>query len=460
MTIKVVLFDLDGVLVDAREIHYEALNRALSRYGYIIERPEHLSTFDGLPTTKKLKLLTEKKGLPTKLYEEIWRSKQEETIGILRKLKPDERIISILSKLKEKGYKIGVCSNSIRESTKMMLLKKGFLEYVDLFLSNEDVNQPKPSPEVYLRAMVSFGVSPRECLIVEDSHIGRKAAIESGAHLLGVLDVDDVTYEKISDGITYFSEMNNKNGHKIKWQDKNMNIIIPMAGEGTRFKNAGYTFPKPLIEVFGKPMIQLVVENLNTEGNFIFIVRKEHYEKYNLNYLLNLIAPNCKIIQVDNTTEGAACTVLLAKEYIDNDNPLLIANSDQFLEWDSNEFFYSMGADTCDGGILTFRSTHPKWSFAKLNKEGFVSEVAEKKPISDIATVGIYYYKHGKDFVEGAEKMIKKNIRVNKEFYVCPVYNELIEKGKKIKIFDVKQMWGIGTPEDLNLFVSQYKPIS
>ena len=454
--IKAILFDLDGVLVDAREIHYEALNNALARFNFTITRDEHLSTFDGLPTKKKLQLLTEKKGLSTELYDKIWQAKQEETLKILNRLEPDLRISNILKILKERGYKIAVCSNSIRESTKIMLLRRGFLEHVDFFLSNQDVIAPKPSPEIYLKTMIQFGVKPKECLIVEDSHIGRQSALDAEAHLLGVKDSSDVTLESIEQAINEADHSNTHKKNKAKWQVKNMNIVIPMAGEGAPFKNAGYPFPKPLIDINGKPMIQLIVENLNTEGRFIFIVKKEHYEKYNLKFLLNLIAPGCVIVQVDKPTEGAACTVLLAENHINNDNPLLIANSDQFIEWDSNEFLYAMAADACDGGILTFKSTHPRWSYAKLDEKGYVAEVAEKKPISDIATVGIYYYKKGSDFVNNAKKMIEKNIRVNNEFYVCPVYNELISEQKKIRAFNVEKMWGLGTPEDLNLFLTKY----
>ena len=239
-----------------------------------------------------------------------------------------------------------------------------------------------------------------------------------------------------------------------KWQGGDMNVLIPMAGAGTRFEQAGFTFPKPLIDVGGKPMIQTVVDNLNIEARHIFIVQKSHYEKYNLEETLSLISPNCKIVQVEGLTEGAACTTLLAKEFIDNDQPLLIANSDQFVEWNSNEFMYSMTADTVDGGILTFKSTHPKWSYAKLDDFGFVSEVAEKKPISDTATVGVYFWKKGSDYVKYAHRMIDHNKRVNGEFYVCPVFNEAIRDGKKVKIFDVEKMWGLGTPEDLDRFLS------
>jgi dTDP-glucose pyrophosphorylase len=241
-----------------------------------------------------------------------------------------------------------------------------------------------------------------------------------------------------------------------KWVDKKLNVLIPMAGAGSRFEKAGYTFPKPLIDVNGEPMIKIVSENLNLDANFIYIVQKSHREKYNLDTLLNLVSPNCTIVEVDGLTEGAACTTLLAKEFINNDQPLIMANSDQFLEWDSNEFMYKMNETDADGGIITFTSTHPKWSFAKLNKYGFVTEVAEKNPISDIATVGVYFWKHGSDYVKYTEQMISKDIRVNNEFYVCPVYNEAIADGKKIRTFNIEKMWGIGTPEDLNYFLEKY----
>jgi dTDP-glucose pyrophosphorylase len=203
-------------------------------------------------------------------------------------------------------------------------------------------------------------------------------------------------------------------------------------------------------------MIQVVVENLTVEAHFIFIVQKKHYDEFSLKYLLNIIAPNCDIVQVDTLTEGAACTTLLAKDFINNNNPLLVANSDQYIEWNSNECLYAFTADGIDGGILTFNSSHPKWSFARTDDAGFVVEVAEKKPISDKATVGIYYWKYGSDYVKYAEQMIAKNIRTNNEFYVCPVYNEAIADGKRVRIKEIAKMWGLGTPEDLNYFLQHH----
>jgi choline kinase len=259
---------------------------------------------------------------------------------------------------------------------------------MDLIISNEDVRNSKPHPEMYWAAMSKMNCIPDETLIIEDSPTGLLAAHRSKSHVIRVKNSAEVTYNNITKEINQIQ--NNYSMNKPKWKDEKMNVLIPMAGAGSRFEKAGYTFPKPLIEVKGKPMIQAVVDNLKVDANFIFVVLKEHYEKYNLKQLLNLIAPNCDIVQVDGLTEGAACTTLLAKELIDNDQPLLIANSDQFIEWDSNNVLYSFSAEGIDGGILSFKATHPKWSYAKLDENGFVSEVAEKKPISDNATVGVY----------------------------------------------------------------------
>jgi beta-phosphoglucomutase-like phosphatase (HAD superfamily)/dTDP-glucose pyrophosphorylase len=457
---KLVIFDLDGVLIDSRELHYDALNDALRKVGeeFVITREEHLSKYDGLNTTKKLKMLTEQKNLPVAVYDQVWKDKQEATFNLVRGFCKEYLLQTIFRQIKARGYKIAVASNSIRETVKLSLLSIGVMDEVDYFVSNEDVSRTKPYPEMYWKCMTALNALPKNTIIVEDSHIGRQGALDSGAHLLAVENAKEVNSEHMMQRI--YDLMNTIEGTSKKslpWRDKKLNVLIPMAGAGSRFAQAGYTFPKPLIEVRGKPMIQVVVENLNIEANYIFLVQREHYETYNLKYLLNLIAPGCKIVQVDGLTEGAACTTLLAKEHIDNDAPLVMANSDQFVEWNSNECMYAFSADSIDGGILTFKATHPKWSYAKLDENGFVSEVAEKKVISDEATVGIYYWRHGSDYVKYAEQMISKNIRTNGEFYTCPVFNEAVGDGKKVRVKNIEKMWGIGTPEDLNYFLDNHK---
>ena len=247
--IKLIIFDLDGVLVDARELHYNALNRALKSIDekYVIERAEHLSTYDGLSTTKKLNLLTRNKGLPNKLHDKVWELKQQMTLKIIDGFSVDDRIRGILRSLKSEGYTISCATNSIRETAKLQLIRKGFFEYIDFMYSNQDVTNPKPNSEIYLRCMIKSEVNPNETLIVEDSHIGRKGAISSGGVLCGVKDTNDVTYDKIK---KYIQESNNE--VKPKWQGGRMNVLIPMAGAGSRFEQVGYTFPKTFVGIDNK----------------------------------------------------------------------------------------------------------------------------------------------------------------------------------------------------------------
>lgn len=235
-----------------------------------------------------------------------------------------------------------------------------------------------------------------------------------------------------------------------------LNIVIPMAGRGSRFVQAGYKMPKPLIDVFGHPMIEYVTKNIkpNCEHRFIYICQEEHLNKYGLASELNRMSPECEIISINHITEGAACTVLLAEKFINNDDSMMIANSDQFVDTDINKYLDVMGDK--DGLIMTMPADDSKWSFIKYDENEFVTMVKEKEVISHEATVGIYNYKHGRDFVKYARQMIERNIRVNGEFYVAPVYNEMIRAGMKIGFYNVgEKMFGLGVPEDLKYFMEQ-----
>lgn len=450
---KLIIFDLDGVLLESRDIHYRSLNQALKLYNIEISYEEHLSTYDGLSTTMKLELLTKNKGLDPRLYDQIWKSKQYYTTQCyLNDIHISYEIIDLFENLNKLGYKIAVASNSIRKTMTIALERMGIITAIDFFVGNDEIKHPKPYPEMYWKCMRFFKALPKDTIIVEDSHIGREAVLNSGANLFSVESTKDFIARH--DELMVYAKAFRDNTLSIPWKSSKLNVLIPMAGAGTRFQAAGYTFPKPLIEVHGKPMIQVVVESLNIDANYIFLVQREHYEKYNLKYMLNLLKPGCEIVLVDGLTEGAACTTLLAKELINNGNPLIMANSDQYIEWSSNNVMYAFSAEGVDGGILTFKAAHPKWSYARLDGDGFVAEVAEKKVISEHATVGVYYWKHGSDYVKYAEQMIAKNIRVNGEFYVCPVFNEAIADQKKFRIKEIETMYGIGAPEDLNYFLS------
>ncbi len=275
--IKSVIFDLDGVLVDARELHFKALNEALGEVDqrFVISKEDHLKIFDGLPTKKKLEMLTDLRGLDSSLHGKISNLKQEKTSILIDELIfEDKSLKELLQKLLDEGYILYVASNSIRETIIKILTNKGVIHMFSSILSNEDVKSAKPHPEIYLKTVIKSGLKPKECLIVEDSKAGRQAAIDSGCHLCAVEDYWDVTYDKIMKSISSI-----KTSKKTtKWDGEDFNILIPMAGAGSRFANAGYTFPKPLIDVKNKPMIQVVTENLNIKARFIYIVQKEHYD--------------------------------------------------------------------------------------------------------------------------------------------------------------------------------------
>ena len=455
--INTIIFDLDGVLIDSRDVHFNALNKAIKKCGinYQVTYEDHLNEFDGLPTITKLKILNERGYVNPKLNKKIQLHKDKfTTLELIKKIKYSKEIYEMFKKLSE-SYKLGVATNAVQKTLNLALKKLKIRKFLTSSISTKALKNPKPHPEIYIRSFLNLNSNPKNTLIIEDSHFGRIAAKDSGANLMPIKNLKEVNIKNIDNFIVSKKKLSFSSSST--WEDKDLNIVIPMAGEGSRFMKSDYTFPKPLIEVWQKPMIQVVLESLGLKGNYIFLVRKEHLEKYNLKNFLNVIAPNCKVVVVDRLTEGAACTVLLASNYINNNKPLIISNSDQFIEWDPSEIMYSFYGKKVDGGILTFKATHPKWSYAKADNSGIVTEVAEKKVISDNATVGIYFWKRGDYFVKYANEMIKKNIRVNNEFYVCPVFNEAIKDKKNIILKEVKSMWGLGTPEDLKFFIDNFK---
>ena len=239
-----------------------------------------------------------------------------------------------------------------------------------------------------------------------------------------------------------------------------LNIVVPMAGRGSRFATAGFDLPKPLIAVHETvPMIRLVIENLrpSVAHRFIFLCLQEHLDTYNVGAkLAGWAGEDTVIVPVNAVTEGAACTVLLAKSYINNDEPMMIANSDQWVDIEINDYLAAMDTQNADGLIMTMTADHPKWSYVRLDAGNNITEVVEKQVVSSEATVGIYNYRHGSDFVKAAESMIAQNLRTNNEFYVAPAYNEMIAAGQKIVYFNVGAeydgMYGMGIPEDLAKF--------
>jgi len=241
-----------------------------------------------------------------------------------------------------------------------------------------------------------------------------------------------------------------------------INIVIPMAGAGSRFVDAGFTVPKPFIDVCGVVMIERVLENLKvSNARYILIARDEHLVSEKASFELLREKYNCEILTVDKLTEGAACTILLSCWFINNDEPLLLANSDQIVEMNIADFINDSIERKLHGSILTFPANHPKWSYAKIDGNGHLVELREKEVISEHATVGLYYYQRGRDFVNSAIQMIANNDRVNNEFYTAPAYNYSVQNGLTIGIYDIAeaQMYGLGTPEDLDIYIKHLKEV-
>ena len=235
--------------------------------------------------------------------------------------------------------------------------------------------------------------------------------------------------------------------------DLDINIVIPMAGLGSRFADVGYKIPKPLIKIVDAPMIEWVVRNLRIKGTYTFIVQQSHIDQFDADRILKWIVPGCNIVPLNGITDGAARSILYTKHIIDNDKPLLIVNSDNLIEWNTESIMSSLMRPNIDGGMIVTHGTGNKWSYARTDIDGFVTEVAEKIQISTNATTGHYYWARGKDFVSSAEEMINKDIRYNNEFYIAPVYNQAIEKGMKFITEECNHFWSVGTPEDLNEFL-------
>lgn len=447
------IFDLDGVLLDYCEVHYTTLNTAIEQVAgekYVINRSDHETLYNGRSTRTKLDMLV-KNGMSDLFVEEIYKRKQALTIEATKQLVPNKDLQTMLSELKASGKKLICASNCIRSTIDTALTALGILDYFTVTLSNEDITSPKPDPEIYLTAMRKVGSLPSETLIFEDSWVGITSGLKSGAFVQRVENVNQLTLDFVVDSINYCKTGRNH-------LTKNLNVVIPMAGNGSRFANAGYIDPKPLIPVFGRPMISWVVENIGVDAQYIFIIRKdfEHAKDF-----LNALVPGCKIITVDTVTDGAARTVLLTRDLIDNNNPLIIANSDQYVEFSALDFIcsflYNPEEAVFSAKISTFDGLgNPKWSYAAV-KDGYVTDVKEKDPISDYATTGIYLWRHGSDFVRFADQMISKNIRVNNEFYVAPVFTEALESGLHICISNCDKMWGLGVPEDLEYFLASFR---
>ncbi|MDD5192074.1 MAG: glycosyltransferase family 2 protein [Candidatus Nanoarchaeia archaeon] len=230
-----------------------------------------------------------------------------------------------------------------------------------------------------------------------------------------------------------------------------INIIIPMAGRGKRFIDAGYILPKPLLKIEEKEIIAHIIDIMKVpNAQFIFIVRQDHCDEHQLDKKLLELEPNAIIVRINEITQGSICTVLLAKKYFNDSNPVIIKDCDQIINWNPEHFLEFVERNHADGAIVNIHTERPNYSFSRVDHAGRIFETAEKSVISNHGSVGIYYFARGSDLVKYAEKMIEKNIRVNNEFYTSPVYNQFIQDFKLILHYPVAEMFQLGTPEEFH----------
>lgn len=230
-----------------------------------------------------------------------------------------------------------------------------------------------------------------------------------------------------------------------------LNLLVLMAGPSNGFKEAGYLYPKNLVELNGAPLVQHVIQSLNQveRGHMICLIRHEENTTHHTGSVIRFLVPNSFVMEVHGTTKGAACTALLAIDHINNDDPLVIVNGDQILSADLAAIIADFIGRNLDGGIVVFEDVHPRWSFVKCDEDGLVIETAEKRPISNLATAGFYYFKKGSDFVKASMSMILKDAHVNGQYYVCPAYNELILAQARIGISKISKSsyFSLATPQ-------------
>ena len=428
------LFDLDGVLVNSVDIQYQSTIDAINKYTKI----DITNKFDNIlkstiTTKKKLQYFVEKNIISKEQIVDIYNEKKKIADSKFNHLTIDNEKIKLFSFLKKKKCRIAVVTNGNKNSAKIILKALGLYCFLDLLISNEDVINSKPHSEPYIKAISHFGGDLKNFIIFEDSETGLKSAYGTGCEVYKVENINDIN-------LSLIKQLNNLN----------RNILIPAAGLGSRFKKRGFKLQKPLIELENKTLIEHAISSLDIEGNYIFVIRKiDNNSNIELITALRNIKPECKVIEIDYVTEGSASTCYLAKEFIDNNNELIISNCDQILKWDSKKFLeYSSNYDC---SVLTYKSNEDKNSFIKTDENNKGIEIREKEVISDNALVGVHYFKKGSDFIKSYEYILNNKIKFKNEYYVSTVCNHLINEGKEVVNYPFQEnelYYSTGTPED------------
>lgn len=434
MKYKKYLFDLDGVLVDTLEIQYDSTIKAILKFCNInLTNTIESILRSTITTKKKLQYLVEQNIILNEQILDIYNEKKIIADSKFNNLIIDDEKVQLFSFLKKKKCKIAVVTNGNKNSAIMILKSIGLYNFLDLLITNEDVINSKPHSEPYVKAISRFGGDLENFIIFEDSETGLTSAYGTGCKVYKVKNTNEIN-------ISLIKQLNNLN----------RNILIPAAGLGSRFQKRGFKLQKPLIKLENKTLIEHAVSSLDIEGNYIFVIRKlDSNSNIELITALRNIKPECKVIEIDYVTEGSASTCYLAKDFINNDDELIISNCDQILKWDSKKFLeYSSNYDC---SVLTYKSNEDKNSFIKIDENNKGIKIREKEVISDNALVGVHYFKKGSDFIKSYEHIFNSKIKFKNEYYVSTVCNHLINEGKDVVNYSFQEnevYYSTGTPED------------
>lgn len=460
-TIQLIIFDLDGVLVESKDLHYDALNRAISEVAgeeFVISRPEHETVYDGLSTNQKLRLMSIQKDLPLDMHRPIWLRKQELTeIMVREQLKPNEDLLETIRALKAKyGYPLAVASNCIKCSVHNILDSIGVLPLVDAYFSNEDVQLAKPCPDIYLKACSTFGVPPSSALVVEDSVKGFEACVRAGCPLFKVRGPDDVRAPAIVERIS-----------AINQGVKPITVVVPLAGESQQYWIDGpeavqSELPLFLADVNGSPAIEWVLKPFlksRYELKFVFVVKESQMQRFKLESLLPRIVgfKPTQVLPVHGETLGSLKTVLSVAEMLDGGAPVIFCNGSTVTSWLPGSTIDDIIDTSADGALTTFESNDPRCSYVRVRSNSdVIVDVHEKVPISNIATTGIYYWKNAEAFLSAATSIVKRGVKHKGLYYLAPVYNEAIRAGLSIKSVPAKNCWPLCSLHEVAKFADAH----
>ena len=458
--VKLVVFDLDGVLVDSRDLHYEALNTAIEQAAgaqYLISRIEHETIYDGLSTNQKLRLMSLAKGLPLELHKPVWQRKQELTDVLVREqLKPVAQVTELLKQLKHSGYPVAVASNCIKSSVRNILDAIGLLPYIDACFSNEDVGHAKPEPDIYIKACSSFGVLPSQALVVEDSVKGFEAAIRAGCHLLKVNGTDDVHAAAV------FRRL-----QEVDAASTPITVVVPLAGCSPDVWLSGpeatpVELPVFLTDTRGRPVLDWALNSIKSSRfpmRFIFVVKDAQASALRLESMCVKATgfEPTTVVRVRSDTLGALKTVLQARHLLEPGAPLLIFDGSHVVDWRTGGSVDDMLCTRADGAVTVWPSSDPRWSYVRTQRNtSTVLEVHEKVAVSNLACSGLYFWRRASDFLSAADAVVAHNVRTRGLFFLAPTFNETILGGAIVESVPIAQAWSLRSASEVSFFAEHF----